>query len=331
MTASKGEKRVRPPFEIAGELVPAGETRRLDLPVAQLPTQTSLELPIMVVHGRRSGPCVWISGAIHGDELNGVEIIREVLGRVPPKRLRGTLLAVPIVNLFGFVQQSRYLPDGRDLNRSFPGSKKGSLAARLADMFMREVVDRCTHGVDLHTGARERDNLPQIRGDLQDPESRRIAFAFGAPVVLQSNLRAGSLREAARRRGIATVVYEAGEAQRFDARAIRVGVRGVLRVLQELGSLPSKSNDPAGSSCLELSSSSWIRAGRAGILRLDVDLGARTTAKQVLGIIADPFGTSETRILAPGEGVVIGLTRNPVVHRGDAVLHVGQLADQRSS
>lgn len=331
MTTSKGEKRTRAAFEIGGETIPAGETRRLDIPVAQLPTQTWLELPIMVVHGRRPGPCVWISGAVHGDELNGVEIVREVLGRVPPKRLRGTLIAVPIVNLFGFVQQSRYLPDGRDLNRSFPGSKKGSLAARLADMFMREVVDRCTHGIDLHSGGGQRDNIPQVRANLSDPETRRIAFAFGAPVVLDSKPRSGSLREAAGRRGIATVVYEAGEAQRFDARSIRVGVRGVLRVLQELGSLPSKRNDPAGSYCLELSSSTWIRAGRAGVLRLDVELGARTTPRQVLGVIADPFGGTESRVTAPGDGVVIGMSRNPVVHRGDAVVHIGQIVDQSES
>ncbi|MFW6198438.1 MAG: M14 family metallopeptidase, partial [Acidobacteriota bacterium] len=162
-------------FEIGGERVAPGETRRLDLPVARLPTQQMLSLPVKVLHGSRPGPRLWLSAAIHGDEVNGVEIIRRVLDAVRPEELAGTVVAVPIVNVFGFVQQSRYLPDRRDLNRSFPGSRRGSLAARLARLFLTEVVERCSHGIDLHTGSLHRSNLPQVRGDLDDPETRRCA------------------------------------------------------------------------------------------------------------------------------------------------------------
>jgi len=323
--AASTPERANEPLEIGGELVQPGETRRLEVPVAQLPTRTELNLPLTVVHGASAGPRLWLSAAVHGDELNGVEVIRQALARLSARALRGTVIAAPIVNVFGFNQQARLLPDGRDLNRSFPGSRKGSLAARLASIFMHEVVDRCTHGIDFHTGARERDNLPQVRARLDDPEVRRIALAFGAPVVLHSEVRPGSLRDAAHKRGIPAIVYEAGEAQRFDPRAIRLGVRGVLRVLQALGALAAPRSHGRGAESLELRSSTWIRATRAGVLRLDVDLGARTSPRQALGVISDPYGEQEVPLLAPSDGVVIGLTRNPVVHRGDAVVHVGSV------
>jgi predicted deacylase len=186
-----------PPLRIGDTLVQPGSTGRVDLPVARLPTQTHLSLPVAIIHGARPGPTLWLSAALHGDEIGGVEIIRRVLSRVSAPRLDGSLIAVPIVNVFGFISQSRYLPDRRDLNRSFPGSARGSLAARLAHLFMTEVVKQCTHGIDLHTGSSHRRNLPQIRADLDDPDTRRIATAFGATVMIHSRVRDGSLREAA--------------------------------------------------------------------------------------------------------------------------------------
>ena len=224
----------RAPFAFGGVEVPAGRRHELSLPISQLVTGADVTLPVHVLHGREDGPTVWVSAAIHGDEVAGVEIVRRVLERLQPTHLRGTLLAVPIVNVLGVMAGDRYLPDRRDLNRSFPGSARGSLASRIAHLMMTEVIGRCTVGIDLHTGADRRSNLPQIRCDLEDPQTRALAEAFGAPVLFHARLRDGSLRAAARETGARVLLYEAGEAWRFDEYAIAPGVDGVLRVLAAL-------------------------------------------------------------------------------------------------
>ncbi|PZV08662.1 MAG: deacylase, partial [Leptolyngbya sp.] len=220
---------------MGGETIPRGKRVRLDLPVARLTTGTMMSLPVTVISGKKPGPRLWLSAAIHGDELNGVDIIRRVAKALKPHRLNGTVIAVPVVNIFGLLEQSRYLPDRRDLNRSFPGSARGSMAGRLAHLFMTEVVSQCTHGIDLHTAAIHRINLPQVRADLQDPATYAFAQAFGAPVIIHASHRDGSLRQAAARRKIPTLLYEAGEALRFDAQAIQTGVDGIYRVMAYLG------------------------------------------------------------------------------------------------
>ncbi|GJM22748.1 MAG: deacylase [Planctomycetota bacterium] len=311
-------------FEIARERIEPGTSRELDLPVARLPTRTSVDLPLVVRHGTRPGPCVWISSCVHGDELNGIEIIRQVLAATAKLDLAGTLLAVPVVNVFGFIHQSRYLPDRRDLNRSFPGSPRGSLASRMAHLFLTEIVARCSHGIDLHTGSNDRANLPQIRADLDDPETLRCAEAFGAPVMMSAKLRDGSLRAAATKRGIPVLLYEAGEALRFDDDSIAMGTAGVLRVLHSLGMLESAPEQPASATRL-VEKASWVRARRSGLARLSTKLGDRVAKDDVLGILADPFGSTVGRLRAPFDGVVLGLLNNPVVNRGDAVINVGQL------
>lgn len=220
---------------IAESAIAPGKRRRLDIPVSRLPTQTSISLPVIVLNGQKPGPRLWLSAAIHGDEINGVEIIRQVLEKIQPKQLQGTLLAVPVVNVFGFIEQSRYLPDRRDLNRSFPGANNGSLASRLAYLFMKEIVNNSTHGIDLHTAASPRINLPQIRANLEDEHTQLFAKAFGAPLMIHATTRDGSLRQAASQKGIPILLYEAGEALRFDGEAIRIGVEGIMRVMEYLG------------------------------------------------------------------------------------------------
>ncbi|WP_318013921.1 succinylglutamate desuccinylase/aspartoacylase family protein [Oscillatoria salina] len=295
--------------------------RRLEIPVARLPTQTMISLPVTVVHGIEPGPKLWLSAAIHGDELNGVEIIHQVLSKVNPQELRGTLIAVPVVNVFGFIEQSRYLPDRRDLNRSFPGSATGSLASRLACLFMKEIVSRCTHGIDLHTASHHRINLPQIRANLDDSETYRCAKAFGAPIIIHATTRDGSLRQAATRRGIPILLYEAGEALRFDPEAIRVGVEGILRVMNvlEMYSVPHllPPKNPQ-----EVSESKWIRASRSGILHLKISLGDFVDKKQILCSINDAFGETSVKIRAGVRGIVIGHTQNPLVNQGDGIVHL---------
>ncbi|MFW6359649.1 MAG: succinylglutamate desuccinylase/aspartoacylase family protein [Chroococcales cyanobacterium] len=311
-------------FEFAGEVIPPGKRYRIELPVARLPTQTMISLPVTVVNGLYPGARLWLSAAIHGDEINGVEIIRQVLEQVNPQFLQGTLIAVPIVNGFGFIEQSRYLPDRRDLNRSFPGSANGSLASLLAYLFMREIVSRSTHGIDLHTASHHRINLPQIRGDLEDLETYRCAKAFGARIMIHANTRDGSLRQAAKKRGIPVLLYEAGEALRFDSEAINVGVAGVLRVMKALNMYPCSSLEDELTP-LEVSQTKWIRASRSGLLRLAVKLGEKVEKKQLLGVISDAFGEKSANVRASANGLVIGHTQNPVVNQGDGIFHLALL------
>lgn len=318
----------RESFTIGERQVAPGRRELVELPVARLFTGSLLSLPVVVIHGRAPGPRVWLSAAIHGDEINGIEIVSAVLRRLDPRRLRGTVLAVPVVNVFGLVHQTRYLPDRRDLNRSFPGSPRGSLAARLAHLFLAEVVHRSTHGIDLHTGSLHRTNLPQLRVDLADPEARRLAHGFGAPLAIQSTLIRGSLREAAATAGVTYLLYEAGEPLRFDPRAIEVGRAGVLRVLGALGmwdDAPAPEPPPA-----EAHQSRWLRAGRSGVFHLDAALGDRVTRGQVLGAISDPvsdpFARHQRKLRAPAAGMVIGFTNNPLVHQGDALIHLATIA-----
>ena len=308
-------------FAIGGVAVPPGERRTLELPLARRSTGTQLVLPVEVVHGRRPGPRLFLCAAVHGDEINGVEIIRRVLRR-PLRDLAGTLIAVPIVNVHGFIALTRYLPDRRDLNRSFPGSVKGSLAARLAHLFLEEIVAHATHGIDLHTGAIHRANLPQIRASLDQPETEKLARAFGAPVILDANLRDGSLRQAVMERGVPMLLYEAGEALRFDEPSIRAGVRGVLGVMEALAMLPPPRRSRPRFEPYIARSSHWIRAPESGILRDRVRLGAAVARGQTLGIVADPLGREEQPVEAGRDGVVIGRSVLPLVNEGDALYHV---------
>src|SRR5690606_162804 len=215
--------------------VRAGSTKEVELPITRLVTGGDVSLPVRVVHGRADGPTVWVNAAIHGDEVLGVEVIRQAMATLSARTFRGTLVAVPIVNVLGFMTGDRYLPDRRDLNRSFPGSARGSLAARIAHLFMTDVVAKCDVGIDLRTGADRRSDMPQVRADRDDPRTRELAEAFGAPVMLHAGLRDGSLRQAGREAGARVLLFEGGEALRFDDYAVEAGVVGVRRVLARLG------------------------------------------------------------------------------------------------
>lgn len=313
------------PLSINGVEIKPGSRTTIDLPVGRLYTHTTMTMPVHIIHGRKPGPRLFVSAAIHGDEINGVEIIRRLLKMPTLKRLRGTLISVPIVNVHGFIHHSRYLPDRRDLNRCFPGSEKGSLAARLAHLFMREIVSNSTHGIDLHTGASNRDNLPQIRANMDDEETAKLAHTFGAPVIISSSLRDGSLREAAAEKGIPMLLYEAGEALRFDEVCIRAGVRGILNVIRSLGMLPPSSSRSRKRHTSQIArSSSWTRAPDSGILRPMVSLGAQVVKGSLLGVVSDPFGERETEISATFDGIIIGRTNLPLVTEGDALFHIAR-------
>lgn len=307
---------------IAKKSVFPGTRQSLEIPVGRLPTQTPLSLPVEVINGSEPGPRLWVSAALHGDEVNGVEIVREVLERIDPLKLRGAVVAVPIVNVFGFLNGSRYLPDRRDLNRSFPGSKTGSLAARLARLFLDEIVAVCTHGIDLHTAAEGRYNHPHIRGNLNDPETRRIAEAFGAPVMMSASAPTGSLRHVAAARGIPILLFEGGEAKRFDRYPVAVGVEGTLRVMDAL-EMRSHVPGPINNESLESKNSKWVRAKRAGILRLNVESGDYVERRQLLGTIGDVYERTVTKVIAPFDGIILSHVTHPLVHQGDALVHIG--------
>lgn len=314
---------MRPHFEICSQRIAPGKHHIVDIPLPSLHSDASVTMPVHVVHGRRDGPVLFLSAAVHGDEINGVEIIRRILNLSSIRRLKGTLLAVPTVNVFGFDSHSRYLPDRRDLNRSFPGREEGTLAGRLAHIFMSEVVSRCDLGIDLHTAAIHRDNFPQIRADLKDTQLNKLARAFAAPVLLHSAPPEGSLRAAAANECVPVMVYEAGEALRFDEVSIRVATRGILNVMRALGMVSSK-KPPRSKPSVLLKSSTWIRAPRSGIFRAEVTLGGMVGKGGVLGRIGDRSGRSEEMVTASSSGIVIGRTNLPLVYEGEALFHIGR-------
>lgn len=312
-------------FILNGVAIQPGQRTSIDLSVGRLYTHSEITMPVYVVNGKRPGKRLFLSAAIHGDEINGVEMIRRILAMPSLKQLQGTLIAVPVVNVHGFIHTSRYLPDRRDLNRSFPGSPEGSLTARLAHLFMTEIVQNATHGIDIHTAAIHRNNLPQVRGDLDNPQVAELANAFSIPVLLSSAGPEGTLRRVATEAGVPTILYEAGEALRFDEISIRAGVKGIVNVMRCLGMLPARgSKRPKLSSPFIAHSSTWVRAPESGIIRSLVPLGARVRKGESLGIIADPFGEKERIVIAPDDGVIIGRADLPLVNEGDALFHIAR-------
>ena len=320
------KKNVKNEFEIGGHIIKPGESQTLELHVAKLYTHIPITIPVRVISGKREGPRLFVCGAIHGDEINGVEIIRRLLVHKSLEKLRGTLIAVPVVNVHGFISHSRYLPDRRDLNRSFPGNESGSLTPRLARLFTKEIVEKCTHGIDLHTATGHRFNLPQIRACLDNDETLHLAQTFGSPVILNANIRDGSLRQSAVEGGKPFLLYEAGEALRFDEFSIRLGVAGILSVMRVLGMLRGKPYKSRFHPFVAYSNK-WVRASQSGILRMDCPLGAQVSKGDRLGRISDPMGESEVELISPTKGVIISVLKLPLVNKGDAVFHLARLKD----
>jgi len=315
-----------PQLTIGGIEIAAGTRQTINLSVADLTIGTPVHLPVIVHRGNRPGPVMFLSAAMHGDEINSVEIVRRVLKLPVLAELAGTLLAVPVVNVLAFLHQSRYLPDRRDLNRSFPGSETGSLAARLAHLFLKEVVGKADFGIDLHTGALHRPNLPQIRSDLSSPDNKRLAKAFGAPLFLDSKPAEGTLRAYTTAQGIPAILYEACEALRFDETAIRIGVQGVVNVMMELEMLPRAGDAPVSSvEPIYAKSEGWARAPVSGILRSQVALGDAVKKGQTLGLIGTPFDDREEAVIAPFGGIIIGRVTLPLIYEGEAAFHIARV------
>lgn len=318
---------------IAGVEIKKGSNVRLNLELPNL-YHLPAQLPIRVIRGKKAGPVVFISAAIHGDELNGIEIIRRFQKLSILKRLKGTLILVPMVNIYGVMNLSRYLPDRRDLNRSFPGNAKGSLTGRVAKVFFDEVVSKCDLGIDLHTASIHKSNLPQLRTDIENPYTFNLAKAFGAPVVLHSELREGSLRAVAQKKDIPVLLYEAGEALRFDEKSIRIGVKGLVNVLRENEMLPQSSTKKLTKIPIVAKSSRWIRSPESGMLRTIKGLGDTVSQGDIIAYIDEPFDDSVYEIIAPFDGIIIGKSEIPLAQEGDAIFHIADLknlevADQK--
>lgn len=309
-------------FELAGVTVEAGTRKTIHIPVSTLSDHTPVNISCHVIHGRLDGPVMFISAGIHGDEVIGVEIVRRLLRTKNLKSLRGTLIVVPIVNSFGFLNHSRYLPDRRDLNRCFPGSPNGSLGSRLAHIFLSEIVARCEIGIDLHSAAINRINLPQVRVSANNRNTLKLARVFGAPVILTSALRDGSLRQEAKNIGVDVLLYEAGEGMRFDEMCVRAGVAGILRVLKEVGLLPTAGIAAPKARSILCTDSHWLRAPVGGLLRMFKAEGDVVEQGDVVAAISDPFGDSETEVTTRYSGIVVGRAVMPIVHEGDALFHV---------
>jgi len=311
---------------IDGTVIKKGGRKNFEIGVSRLFDHTEMSIPVEVIRGKEDGPTIFVSAAIHGDEINGVEVIRRLLARKKLlSNLRGTLIAVPIVNMFGFNRNIRYLPDRRDLNRAFPGVKNGSLAAQIAYKFMKEIVEKCEYGIDIHTGSAHRFNLPQIRAYLDNPEIENLAKAFGVPVILHSDYRAGTLRKAASEKGIKIILYEGGEALRHNEHVIRSAENGILSILAKIGMIDEqlvKNKFPKAKKVFVASSSHWIRAPHSGSMHVKKQIGSNVKKNEILAIISDPFGIEKHYVRAKEAGIIIGIAMMPLVNNGDALFHV---------
>lgn len=309
-------------FKIGDLSIGRGKKKYFDMTVARLYDYTELSLPICVIRGKKPGPIFFISGAVHGDEIIGTEIIKRLLTNNRLKIQFGTLILIPIVNVFGYNSKSRYLPDRRDLNRSFPGNPKGSLSSRLAHIFLDQIVAKCHYGIDLHSAAVHRSNLPQIRACLDDEKTEEFAMRFGAPVIINSKIRDGSIRAAAEDHGVSILVFEGGEALRHDENVIKLAIRGIFRCLKHVGMIRSDKKDRSIKQPFIAKSSYWVRAPQSGVFRGKKSLGSLVEQKEELAIISDVFSQNTAIAYAQKKGVIIGENRLPLLNQGDAMYHI---------
>lgn len=309
-------------IEIFDKIFTAGDVGNIDIEVSRMFGNAQVNMPVKVFHGKQSGPRLLLTAAIHGDELNGVEVIRRVINSRWIKKLRGTLIAVPVVNPLGLIHRSRYLPDRRDLNRSFPGSAHGSQAARIAHLLSAELIPKVDYVIDLHTGAIHRSNLPQLRVDLNNEKAKEIASAFGVPVIVDSKPPSSTLRATGNELNVGIITYEAGEALRFEESAIAPGERGIRNVMMHLGMLPRLKRKSSPLESVIAKSTDWIRSSYDGFFRPQVHLGDRVTKGDCLAMISGPLEREGSVVESPYEGIVIGRNNLPLVLEGEALFHI---------
>lgn len=308
-------------IQIAGHDIRPGEFKEININIARLPSHTQIDTPIYVYRGLQDGPILALMAGMHGDEINGMEIVRRILDNGHNRVKRGTVLCMPIINVYGFLNYSREVPDGKDINRSFPGSKGGSLAARVAWHVTHDIIPHLDVGIDFHTGGAQRTNYPQVRCVMQEEKNVELAAAFHAPFTIDSPFRPHSLRQTAAKKEKNIIVYEGGESVRFDQHAIEEGINGTLRLMKHLKMI-DWAPEPKEENRI-IWSSSWVRAKTAGLFQPNVQGGQLVHKNQIVGSITDPFGEFKETIKAPAMGYIVGLNNNPVVNAGDALMHLG--------
>ncbi len=308
-------------MRIAGESIFPGEEKQINANIAKLPTRTPIDIPIIVSRSNEEGPTLLLMAGMHGDEINGVEIVRRMIVNKYHRPLIGSVICIPILNIHGFIHFSRQVPDGKDVNRSFPGTRYGSLASQIAYHLRKEILPNIDVGLDFHTGGARINNFPQIRAMLDNATNRELARAFAPRYIINSKFREKSLRREADKLNKSILVYEGGESLRLRKNAIDQGVNGALRVMKHLN-MRSEAPSPDPQSIL-IKTSSWIRARGSGLYHSFVRPGEMVKEGQKIGLITGPFGEFELAVKSGVNGHVIAVNNNPVVNRGDALMHVG--------
>lgn len=299
-----------------------GDIRKVDINIARLPSHSPIDMSITVARSKTPGPVLLLSGGLHGDEINGIEIVRRMIEEGLNVPSAGTTICIPLINVYGFIHFSRYVPDGKDVNRSFPGDKNGSLASRVAHYITKDIIPQIDYGVDFHTGGADRTNYPQIRAMMDDPVNLQLAKDFHPPFLLHSGYRPKSFRQTAAKRGKNVIVYEGGESSRFDEFVIRHGIEGTLRLMKSLGMTERPTVEPTFES-LFIKKTTWVRAKVSGMFQPEIRSGELLKKGQLLGHITDPFGDFKVPIKSKINGYVIGLNNDPVLHAGDAIVNIG--------
>lgn len=310
-------------LKILGDIIKPGESKTIDFNIAKLYTATSVEIPIIVERSAQPGPIVLLTGGIHGDEINGVEIVRNLISKKINKPKIGTIICIPILNIFGFLNGKREFPDGRDLNRTFPGIKNGSLASRVAYRFTKEVLPHVDYCLDFHAGGAQRFNAPQIRVKPGDERLLSLAKAFNAPYIVYSKNIKKTYRSTANDLGIPMLLFEGGKANEGNKHIVMEGLKGVKRFLDHLGMLDDAfTASPAKEETIIIGSAKWMRAAKSGLLHLKIDCGKHVKKGEFMATITDPFGTMRHKVLAPNTGYVINTNQSPIVYKGDAIFHI---------
>jgi predicted deacylase len=311
---------------VLGENIKAGESKIIDMEIARLHTTTKLKIPVIVERSKIDGPTVLFSAGIHGDEINGVEVVRQLVVQKINKPKTGTIICIPIVNMFGFVNKSREFPDGRDLNRVFPGSKKGSLASRFAHHILEEIVPVVDYAVDFHAGGASRFNAPQIRITPNNDDLKKLADIFNAPFTLYSKNISGSFRSSSDKAGVKMLLFEGGKSLDINKSVASIAVNGVKRLLSHLEMLDEKHNvQNINEKSIYIHKSGWLRAKCSGLFHDNNLIGTYVEKGTVLGLITDPFGKFEQKVKAPNNGYVINANHSPIVYEGDAIYHMSNI------
>jgi uncharacterized protein len=301
--------------------IEAGENRTVILNSYELHTKTKLEIPVHVHRAEKEGPSLLLCAGMHGEETNGIEIIRKVISRDEVRNLKcGTLVAIPVINVISFLYGSRDLPDGRDLNRCFPGSRKGSIGSRIAYDLMKHILPVIDFGVDFHTGGARINNFPQIRCVFDFPDNVALGERFSAPIIIDSPYRDGTFRKEASKKKKPILVYEGGESMRFDYNAINEGINGCLRMMNSYGMVEL---DIPGNGSVKITKGTWVRANNSGLFHMNASNGAHVHKGDLLGVIFNPFGETEEKIVSHTNGYIVGINNQPVVNQGDALIHIG--------